>query len=69
MGGTDGRTGSLDWFIPESIPQYEYFLKGFDTPEWRWLIRGVVLFFFLVVALAYRHYRRKGANGESAAEG
>lgn len=51
--------GGLPPFIPESIPQYEYFLKDIDTPGWQWLIRGVCLAGFAVAMLVYAYYRRR----------
>ena len=57
--------GRFDHFVPDSIEPYHYFLKELDTPGWLWLLRGTVLVGFVVVTLAYRHYRRK-ARDEAA---
>lgn len=63
--GRAADAGAFDQYIPASIEPYQYFLKGFDTPEWLWLLRGTALIGFVVVVLVYRHYRRK-ARDEAA---
>ena len=66
MAGIDAvAVQGLDSFVPETIPRYQYFLQEINTPGWQWLIRGAILVSFLVVVLAYRHYRRKAVGAKS----
>lgn len=52
----------FDAIYPESIAQYEYFLKEFAGPGWQWGIRGVLAGCFVVALLVHRHYKKKNAQ-------
>lgn len=50
--------------LPESIPEFDYFLKAICTPGWDWFFRVLFVLLFLGVLVSYWYYAGKEKKEE-----
>lgn len=53
--------------IPESVPVIHFFLESFNSKEWIWFFRGVVIVCVLIALLSYIYflnYKKKQEKNE-----